>query len=52
VKTLRIQMLLISHFASGEENVAADFRGTRTTGDTKAIASTGNFHIESAFDLS
>lgn len=47
-----IQPLFVSHLEQGFQHIATDFGGTGCTGDTKSIATTGNFHIQAAFDLS
>ena len=50
--TLRIESFSISHFEKRLDNIAADFRGTRITGNTKQISAAGDLDIEPAFDLS
>jgi hypothetical protein len=51
VYTLRVQPLVIRHIKEGTQNVAADFRRTGITGNTKTIPAAGYFNVEAALDL-
>ena len=50
--TFRIKILVTGKFIKGLNNIAANFRSTRTSGYLESISTAGDLYIEAAFDLS
>ena len=48
---LAVQPFTVSQFEKGSNDVHADLRGTRITGDPEAISSAGYVDLEAAFYL-
>ena len=52
MNSLRIEVLMAGQFEQCFQDVTTDFGGTRLARHTEMIAPTGNFHIQTIFDLS
>jgi hypothetical protein len=51
VNAFRVEALMVCHLEQLGENVTADFSRARSSRDAEAIAATGYFDIETAFNL-
>ena len=47
----RIEPFVVSHLEQLRQDVAANLRRTRLPGNPEAVTTTGNFDIETAFNL-